>query len=179
MALSRRIAPALDAVHEGLKLAHRELAGSREDPPRRRWVAVGLVSALQAGLVAALSGYECAEEGDIADPSQPERIAPVTLLLRRARSAEYLSPPEQLEMTGSEARRIERVIAARNSALHGLGAEELPEEMSWNDAYRSVLRVLQQVCLTHPAFPEAGHGVVRALIRDEIAAVYDLLAESG
>ncbi|MEZ6013370.1 MAG: hypothetical protein R3C08_16050, partial [Hyphomonas sp.] len=75
MAPRDRIAPALDAVLEGLKLARRELAGSESDPPRRRWVAVGLVSALQAGLVAALSGYESAGEGDIADPSQPDRVA--------------------------------------------------------------------------------------------------------
>jgi len=94
MAPRERIGPALAAVLEGLKLARRELAGAETDPPRRRWVPVALVSALQAGLVAALSGYESAREGDVTDPSQPDRIAPVALLLRRARSAEYLNPPE-------------------------------------------------------------------------------------
>lgn len=68
MAPRERIGPALATVLEGLKLARRELAGSEADPPRRRWVPVALVSALQAGLVVALSGYESAGEGDVTDP---------------------------------------------------------------------------------------------------------------
>ena len=176
MAVRDRIGPALAAVHEGLKLARRELDGSEADPPRRRWVSVALVSALQAGLVAALSGYESAGEGDIADPSQPDKVAPVTVLLRRARSAEYLEPPERLELTGQGVRNIETVITVRNMVLHGTGAVPDP---SMNDAYRSVLLVLQQVCLTHPAFPVRECGVVLALIRDEISALDRRLAPSG
>lgn len=171
-----RIGPALAAVLEGLKLARRELAGSEADPPRRRWVPVALVSALQAGLVAALSGYESAGEGDVEDPSQPGRIAPVALLLRRAGSAEYLNPPELLELPGRVLRDIETVVTARNGVLHGPdGAENLPV----NDAFRSVLQVLQQVCLTHPSFPVAAHGVMLALIRDEISAFQRALAPIG
>lgn len=176
MAPRDRIAPALDAVLEGLKLARRELAGSESDPPRRRWVAVGLVSALQAGLVAALSGYESAEEEDIADPSQPDRVAPVTLLLRRARSAGCLNPPERLELSGRELKDIEAVIAARNDALHGLGdAAEAPVY----EAFHSILQVLLQICVTAPAFPVAGHGVMLALIRDEISALDRALRPAG
>lgn len=171
-----RVGPALETVLEGLKLARRELAASVADAPRRRWVAVGLATALEAGLVAALSGYESAGEGDIADPSQPERVAPVSLLLRRARSAEYLNPPERLELSGRVLRQIETVVTARNAALHGAGMlVETPE----NDAFHSVLQVLQQVCLTHPAFEKEAHGVLLALITDEISALGRLLAPSG
>lgn len=171
-----RIGPALSAVLEGLKLARRELAGSEADAPRRRWVSVALVSALQAGLVAALSGYESAGEGDVADPSQPDRIAPVALLLRRARSAEYLNPPELLELPGRVVRDIEQVVTARNSVLHRPDEAKSPPV---NEAFRSVLQVLQQVCLTHPSFPVKEHGVMLALIRDEISALQRALAPIG
>ena len=171
-----RIGPALAAVLEGLKLARRELAGSETDPPRRRWVSVALVSALQSGLVAALSGYESAGEGDVTDPSQPDRFAPIALLLRRARSPEYLNPPELLELPGRVLRDIERVVAARNGVLHGPDGSEKPEV---NDSYRSVLLILQQICLSHPSFPVEGHGVILALIRDEISALERALAPTG
>jgi hypothetical protein len=176
MAPRDRIGPALATVLEGLKLARRELAGCEADLPRERWVAVGLISALQAGLAAALSGYESAGEQDIADPSQPDRVGPVALLLRRARSAEYLNPPERLELSGQALKQIETVIVARNGVLHGLGpASDLPV----NEAYASVLQVLRQICLTHPAFPVEGHGVILALIRDEISALQRHLGPVG
>lgn len=171
-----RIAPALESVLEGLKLARRELAGSQADLPRLRWVAVGLISALQAGLVAALSGYESAREEDIADPSQPDRIAPVTLLLRRARSAEYLNPPERTELSGRELKHIEAVIAIRNAALHGLGT--VPDSKVY-DSFGYVLQLLQHICVLHPAFPKAGHGLHLALIADEIAAFGAALEQAG
>ena len=176
MAPRERIVPALDAVLEGLKLARRELAGSEADRPRRRWVFVGLVSALQAGLVAALSGYESAGADDVIDPSRPGRIAPVALLLRRARSAEHLNPPERLELSGRQVRDIEGVVATRNVILHDL---DCVEESAGNDAFRSVLDVIRQVCVTHPAFDPAGHGVILALIADEISGLERLFGTSG
>jgi hypothetical protein len=176
MAARERIGPALAAVLEGLKLARRELEGSVSDPPRRRWVPVALVSALQAGLVAALSGYESAGEGDVTDPSQPDRIAPVALLLRRARSAEYLNPPELLELPGRMVRDIEAVVIARNTVLHGSDRAETPVV---NDTFRSLLYVLHHVCLKHPSFPVEAHGVMLALIRDEISAFERALAPIG
>ena len=48
-----------------------------------------------------------------------------------------------------------------------------------NEAFRSVLQVLQQVCLTHPPFPVKEHGVMLALIRDEISALQRALAPIG
>jgi hypothetical protein len=176
MAPRERIGPALLAVLEGLKLARRELAGSQTDPPRCRWVPVALVSALQAGLVAALSGYESAGEGDITDPAQPDRFAPIALLLRRARSTKYLNPPELLELPGRLVRDIETVVATRNNVLHGPDGAKIPEV---NGTFRSVLQALQQICLTHPSFPVEGHGVILALIRDEISALERLLAPTG
>ena len=82
-----RIAASLDSVHESLRMVQRELSGVGEDGARWRWAAVGMVIALQGALVAALSGYETALDADVEDPSGSERFAPVSLLLRRARSA--------------------------------------------------------------------------------------------
>ena len=103
-------------------------------------------------------------------------MAPVTLLLRRARSVEYLNPPERVELPGQVLRHAEIVIAARNSVLHGLGpAADTPV----NDAFRSILQLLQHICVLHPAFPRDGHGVMLALIRDEIFALDRVLARTG
>ncbi|MEZ5946451.1 MAG: hypothetical protein R3C13_04630 [Hyphomonas sp.] len=167
-----RIGPALAAVLEGLKLARRELEGSAEDSLRRRWVPVGLIAALQA----ALSGYESAAPEDACDPSQPEHLAPIALLLRRARSQDYLNLPERLELSGHTMRDIDAVIDARNRVLHALGEGEEPPA---NAAFRSVLRVVRYACLDHPAFPVAQHAVMLALIRDEISALGRALGQSG
>ncbi|MFN3609182.1 MAG: hypothetical protein ACK4Y9_08970, partial [Hyphomonas sp.] len=102
-----RIGDALEAALEALRLAGRELVGTQTQPERWRWVALGLVSALQAALVAALSAYASARPEDVANPPQPGRIAPVGLLLRRARSSEYLNAPERLDLTGAQVRAVE------------------------------------------------------------------------
>ena len=102
-------------------------------------MAVGLVAALQAALVAALSGYESARPEDAEDPSRPERLGPVALLLRRARAQEYLNPPERLDLSGEAQRGIAAVIDARNDVLHALGeGTALPEDA----AFRSVLAAI-------------------------------------
>ncbi|MCB9970650.1 MAG: hypothetical protein H6847_04020 [Hyphomonas sp.] len=171
-----RIAPALGAVLEGLKLAAREYDGAAEDAARRRWVAVGLVSALQAALVAALSGYESAAAEDAEDPSRPGRLGPVVLLLRRARSPEFLNPPERLDLSGEAQRGIAAVIDARNDVLHALGeGTALPEDA----AFRSVLAAIRHACLDHPAFRPDEHGVLLALIGDEISALERATGQAG
>ena len=45
---------ALYAALQALKLARREADGAAQDPARLRWAALGIVSALQGALVAAL-----------------------------------------------------------------------------------------------------------------------------
>lgn len=176
MAPRDRIAPALATVLEGLKLARRELAASGVDSERLRWVPVGLVAALQAGLVAALCGYETADPEDVTDPSDPDRIAPVMLLLRRARSAERLNPPERLALSGTETRAVDGVLAVRNAALHGI---DPAGENPGYDAFRTVVNALDHLCLRHPAFPVADHGVMLSLIADEVAGLRSALGESG
>ncbi|MCA8902740.1 MAG: hypothetical protein KDA53_15985 [Hyphomonas sp.] len=172
----RRIGPALAGVLEGLKLARREWAAAASDPPRGRWVPVGLVSALQDALVAALSAYDSARDEDVADPSNPEHLAPVTLLLRRARSQEYLDLPERLELSGAGHKAVETVIAARNGVLHGSG--EGAGALIAADV-RAVLGVLAHLCRDHPAFPAEGNAVMLALIADQISAFGRELAEAG
>lgn len=169
-----RIAASLDSVHEALRLARRELSGVDEDTARWRWVSVGLVIALQGALVAALSGYETAADADVIDPTHPERYAPVTLLLRRARSTDYLNAPERVEMTGSTLHQIERLIAYRNAVVHGLGAGDAEGVAK---GCRKVLGIVRHLVLSHPAFDASPHHLVCTLISDEIAGIERLLVD--
>lgn len=163
-----RIAEALDASLEALRLARRELSGVGDQPARWRWVAVGLVSALQAALIAALSGYASARPEDVANPSQPGRLAPVALLLRRARSAEYLDLPERLELTGADQRRLDDLVEVRNAAVHGLGVETPASPRAAAQAAASILVHLLQ---RHRAFEVGRHGIILALIDQELSGL--------
>ena len=155
-------------------MARREMSGTGEDAARWRWVSVGMVIALQGALVAALSGYETAADDDVVDPSSPERYAPVTLLLRRARSEEFLNTPERVEMTGSVLRQIERLVTFRNGVVHGLGADD---DEGLAKGCRKVLGVVRHLVLSHPAFHAPQHHLVCALISDEISGIERLLAD--
>jgi hypothetical protein len=169
-----RIREALEAVLEALKLALREEEGAHADPARRRWTSLGLVSALQAALVAALSGYDTAKEDAVQDPSHPERIAPVALLLRRARSHEFLNDPERLELSGSVQRALDRIIAMRNAAVHALRVET-PETFA-ADALAAV-HLIRHLVLEAPSF---GNGAARlqvVLIGDVLNALQAVLSE--
>ncbi len=166
---------ALGAVLEGLKLSAREHAASQDDPARRRWIAVGLVTALKAALVAALSAYESAVPEDVSDPSAPGRVASVSLLLRRARSAEYLNPPERLELAGSALRAVEDIVAARNEVLHGLGSLPSPDDAVFSQA----AGVIRHLCVTHPAFGRDRREVMLALIGDALRDFERRLAGSS
>jgi len=155
-------------------MARREVSGVGEDKQRWRWVSVGLVIGLQGALVAALSGYETAADADVVDPSSPERYAPVTLLLRRARSTDYLNAPERLEMTGSTLHQIERLIACRNAVVHGLGVGDAEGVAK---GCRKVLGVVRHLVLSHPAFDASAHHLVCTLISDEISGIERLLVD--
>jgi hypothetical protein len=170
---ARRVSAALEAVHAALGLAQREAEGAAVDAGRLRWAALGLVSALQGALVAALSGYETAEVDAVLDPSHPERIAPVALLLRRARSEEFLNPPERPETSGSDQRAIERVMAVRNAAVHALPAG-VPESFA-SDAAR-LAALIRHLVIEAPAFDPAPLRVVTALISDELRGVQKALS---
>jgi hypothetical protein len=154
----------------------RELADVAEDRQRWRWVAVGMVIALQGALVAALSGYETAAEEDVVDPSNPERYAPITLLLRRARSTDYLNAPERVEITGAALRQIEQLVTYRNTVVHGLGLEAAEGVAA---GCRKVLAVIRHVLHAHPTFDTSGHHLVCALISDEISAIEAQLVANG
>lgn len=162
----QRIADALEAAHEALKLAERELAASAAEPARWRWVALGLVSALQASLIAALSGYETAEDDAITVPGQPDRIAPVALLLRRARADAYLQPPERPDLTAGAIARLEALTMLRNAAVHGLAFRVPADSARLAD---TSVQLMQHLLVRRPAFAAASHGVVLALIADVLA----------
>lgn len=165
---SFRVHLALEAAHEALGFARREAEGAEQDPARLRWVALGIVSTLQGALVAALSGYETAELEAVVNPSQPERIAPVAFLLRRARSGEYLNPPERVELSGSRQRALERVIDVRNAAVHALSVE-IPETFAAD--VRTALHLIEHLVMDAPAFDPAPVRVITALIADDIAGL--------
>lgn len=169
----RRVAAALEATHAALGLAQRETEGAALDAGRLRWAALGLVSALQGALVAALSGYETAGIDAVLDPSHPERIAPVALLLRRARGDEFLNPPERPEISGSDQRAVERVMAVRNAAVHALPAG-LPESFAADAARLAAL--IRHLVIEAPAFDPAPFRIVTALISDELRNVQKALS---
>ncbi len=174
-----RIKASLDAVHEALRMARREAAGVEADPERWRWIAVGMVIALQGALVAALSGYESADAADVIDPSTPERFAPVALLLRRARSTDYLNSPQRLELTASQVRQIEHVVTYRNGVVHGWGGGGPADDESVMRGCRRIVQVVGHAVLVHPSFDAAGHGVICALIADEVAGLERMLVALG
>jgi hypothetical protein len=155
-------------------MARRELSGVDEDAARWRWVSVGFVIGLQGALVAALSGYETAADADVVDPSSPDRYAPVTLLLRRARSTDYLNGPERVEISGSTVNQIERLLTYRNAVVHGLGAGDAEGVAK---GCRKVLGVVRHLVLSHPAFDASPHHLVCTLISDEVSGIERLLAD--
>ena len=169
-----RVRLALVTALEALKLARREAEGAARDPARLRWAALGIVSTLQGALVAALSGYETATLDAVQNPSQPERIAPVAFLLRRARSGEYLNAPERVELSGSRQRALERVIDVRNAAVHALSVE-VPE--TFVQDMRVAAGLVRHLVLEAPAFDPAPVRVVSALIADELTALEASLRE--
>lgn len=171
-----RTAPALRAALEGLKLARRELAGTDADPERWRWVATGLVSALKAAMIAALSGYETASPEDAEDPLNPGKMAPLGLLLRRVRSARYLVAPERLDAGRGNVDAALRLQAYRNEAVHGLGGKR-PDTIR-ADAGR-VVAMVRHFLADAPAFDPARHAVLVALIRDETGQLLHSLGDAG
>lgn len=170
----RRVRLALEGAYEALRLARREAEGANGDPARLRWVALGSISTLQGMLVAALSGYETASLDAVTNPARPDRIAPVALLLRRARSGEYLNPPERVELSGSRQRAIERVMDVRNSAVHAL-ALDLPGTLVAD--LRAVLQLIEQLTFEAPAFDPASVRLFTALFADEVAGLRRALAK--
>lgn len=171
---AERISPAALSALEGVKLARRELACVGDDPERWRWVAVGLVAALKAACIAALSGYETALPEDVEDPKQSGHVAPVALLLRRVRSERYLSPPEKLSVPGAQIDAALRLVAYRNEAVHGFGAAR-PDSVESDAAIIGYL--LRHLLIDHPAFK--ADPVSSALLADEISALTQSLGSAG
>lgn len=169
-----RVRLALSASLEALKLARREAEGAGTDPARRLWTALGIVSALQGALVAALSGYDSAVPEAVLSPSQPDRIAPAGFLLRRARSDEYLNTPERVELPSSRLRALERVINVRNLAVHALSVD-VPESFA-QDALVAT-RLIRHLVLDAPAFDPSPVRVITALIADQVKALETALSE--
>lgn len=169
-----RTADALAAALEALRLAQREIEAAREEPGRWRWVALGLVSALQAALIAALSGYDTARPEDVANPSQPGRVAPIGLLLRRARSSEFLDAPERLDLSGTHIRRLEALIRLRNAAVHGLGFQ-LPERPG--ELVSSALSALRHLLVDHAAFNVSRY-VPHVTLIDTVMTSFDAFCSS-
>src|SRR3990167_8727282 len=170
------IGQALRSAVEALRLVRRELAGGADDPARGRWVALGMVTALQGALVAALAGYETADLDAVRNPASPDRIAPAAFPLRRARGDRYLNPPERVELPASALHRIERVIELRNSAVHGL---EFDMPASAGSDMREAADLIEYLVIRHPAFDPSGWPLEAALIGDELKAVRQLLGKAA
>lgn len=167
----------LDEIAAALAFAAREAKRSElnKTPDDWRWLSVGLVKALQASLIVALSGYETARPADILNPSaaQDGAIAPVPLLLRRARSADYLSPPEQLTLYGQQTRHIDTLLTYRNASLHTSPRHvTTPHSAHANTA----LDIIEHTILHHPTFPTRPHTLNLTLISDHLRTLRVILA---
>jgi len=154
-------------VRNGITLASQH--GQTHD-----WQAVGLVLALQGALALALSAYDTANPEDILDP-QPgkggvKRLAPVSLLLRRGGSLDYLSDPERLAMPRGQVRALTALVERRNRVLHPLESdpstgEDLSQEVS------AAVAALNHLLIDHPAF-DAGRLTVHMMaIRDGLRSL--------
>lgn len=163
-----RIRHALQTALEGLRLARREVEGAGGDPARQMWAALGLVTSLQAALVAALSGYDTARIEAVQNPSQPDRLAPGSLLLRRARSGEYLNPPERVVLSGRQQRAVARVVAVRNAAVHALGVE-LPD--SFDADLKMTVRLIAHLLLDAPAFDTEKFSMQTIFLREALVDI--------
>jgi hypothetical protein len=176
MAAPEKIGPALSAALEGLKLARRELDHVGQDAERWRWVAVGLITALNCAAVAALSGYETAAADDTTDLKATGKVAPLGLLLRRARSGRFLVPPEQLPVTSSQVDAALRLADYRNEVVHGVIANQ-PDSLIRDT--RIAAEIVAHFLRDAPAFDPAPHSVYCALIADELSAITQRLAALG
>ena len=176
MNAAEKVGPALAAALEGLKLARRELDHVEQDPERWRWVAVGLVTALKCVAMAALSGYETASAEDTADLNVSGKVAPLSLLLRRARSDRYLAPPEQLPARGAQIDAVMRLAEYRNEVVHGVLANRPGTIVSDGQV---ALDMIAHFVIRAPAFDPANHAVYSALLSDEVSAITRRLAALG
>ena len=176
MSAAEKVDPALAAALEGLKLARRELDHVEQDSERWRWVAVGLVTALKCATLAALSGYETASAEDTADLKTRGKVAPLRLLLRRARSDRYLAPPEQLPATSGQVDAVLRLAEYRNEVVHGVLANRPSTNISDGQV---AMDMIAHFVVRAPAFDPANHAVYCALLSDEVSAITQRLAELG
>ena len=176
MSAADKIAPALAGALEALKLAKREVAEVEQDPERWRWVSVGLVTALKCAAIAALSAYETAEDSDTLDLKSPTKVAPLKLLLRRARSDEFLLPPEQLPATARQVDAVLRLAAYRNEVLHGGQGDRAGSIARDADICVDMIRHFLRVA---PAFDPSDHAVHCALVSDQLSAIGAALRQLG
>ena len=129
------------------------------------WLAVGLTTALKGALMTALSAYENADAEDILDIDR-QGAASVSLLLRRASSADYLSEEHRLPLTSSKRKAILNLVAIRNQTLHILTPEESVDLTDVPRFAAPSLEAIRHLMISSPAFDTGKHGVDVALIAD-------------
>lgn len=163
----------LSGVADGLDLVQSTPDGGRP------WQAVGLVLALQSALALALTGYESAQREDILDPNrggEPDRLAPVSLLMRRASSDRCLNDPERLRLSKGEKARMQTIVRLRNSTLHPIGDAVLIEDDEWLSAVLTTIDTLDHLLSQHPAFDPSPFTLELVGIGDRIRRLRDRFA---
>jgi hypothetical protein len=194
-----RLRPLIAGVGDATGLAAREAVRARGDPSAWRWVAVGLVIALQGACVCALSGYETAEPGDVLDPASVKkiarwqaseaglargprpagRLAAVETLLRRVSSPDYLGAPERLEMSRRRQGDALRLVDMRNSVVHFTGRGQGFDDGELRAPVAAVCEIVSHLLLTAPAFDPAPHTTALGSIARDIEQVLGALATPG
>lgn len=172
-------------------LAAREAARTREDPGAWRWVAVGLVIALQGACVCALSGYETAEPGDVLDPASAKklaqwgareaglargprpagRLAAVETLLRRVSSRDYLVDPERLDITRRRRDEALKLVEIRNAVVHFTGQGDIADPGEMPAPVTAACEIIRHLVHDRPAFDPAPHGRNLAQISRDIEGI--------
>ena len=126
--------------------------------------------------IAALSAYETANDADTLDLKSPTKVAPLKLLLRRARSDEFLLPPEQLPATARQIEAVLRLAAYRNDVLHGGAGDRAASIVG--DANTCVI-LIRHFLEGAPAFDPSDYAVHCALVSDELTAIEAALRQLG
>ncbi|MEM1106900.1 MAG: hypothetical protein AAGH87_10975 [Pseudomonadota bacterium] len=172
----RRVRAALIRTAEALEFAELQAAAAAEAPGAWRWCAIASCMALQGALVAALSGYDTADPGDVLHPEAgPDlaKVAPIATLLRRASSGQVLNDPERLGAMSGAKRQALALVELRNRAVHvdlsdaGLDLSDVPRLLP------GPVRLMTHLVCLHPAFPAASFQPWQGQIARHLTALRD------
>ncbi len=162
MKLAAHVSKGLEGVSNGLALV--DTLGEDQG-----WLATGFVLALEGALIAALAGYDTANEAALYMTLATRRRAGLALLLKRARSSHYLTPPERVELSADAIAALARLQVLRNAHLHAS-----PETcvLKGTDAAHA-LHLIKTLVFDAPAFKPDAHALRLASIETQLDLLFE------